>query len=247
MLLFIIATPYTWNGGGGSVGNRYFMGAYGVFLFLVPPLSRTWMAAIPWAVGGLFTAQLVLNPFATAFRPGESASHGPLRWLPVELTLVNDLPIRTDPSKGLQWFGDNPPEHKDPGFQIYFLDDNAYREADKSIWVKGASRTEFLIKYAPVDAENRANYHVKRLVLTLSPGPLDTIVKASVGGHSQQVLVKDTQQIAFKLEGGFWYQARADVWVVSISSSTGFAPLFYDAAAKDTRFLGVRVKPVLVE
>ena len=35
------------------------------------------------------------------------------------------------------WFGDNP-DQRDPGFQIYFLDDNAYdREEDKSFWVKG--------------------------------------------------------------------------------------------------------------
>ena len=36
ILLFIIATPYTWFGGGGSVGNRYFIGAYGLVLFLFP-------------------------------------------------------------------------------------------------------------------------------------------------------------------------------------------------------------------
>ena len=47
----------------------------------------------------------------------------------------------------MQWFGDNPPDHTDPGFQIYFLDDNAFdREPDKSFWVKGESRAEFLVK-----------------------------------------------------------------------------------------------------
>jgi hypothetical protein len=247
LLFFIVITPYTWNGGGGSVGNRYFMGAYGAFLFLMPPLSRTWIGVVPWVGGALFTAQLVLNPFAVSFRPGDVAAHGPFRWLPVELTLVNDLPINTDRPKVLQWFGDNPPEHKDPGFQIYFLDDNFYREADKSIWVKGGSRTEFLIKYAPVNAENRANYKIKRLVLRLKPGPLDTTVTASAGGHTQQQLVKEEQQIAFKLDRGFWYQARADVWVVSISSSTGFVPMLLDPKSTDTRFLGVNVTPILVE
>ena len=34
----------------------------------------------------------------------------------------------------------------DPGFQIYFLDDNGYgREEDRSFWVKGESRAEFPI------------------------------------------------------------------------------------------------------
>ena len=31
--------PFTYSGGGGPVGNRYFPGSYGLFLFLVPPLQ----------------------------------------------------------------------------------------------------------------------------------------------------------------------------------------------------------------
>ena len=35
--VFVIATPYTWSGGG--VGNRYFFAGYGVMLFLLPPIE----------------------------------------------------------------------------------------------------------------------------------------------------------------------------------------------------------------
>jgi hypothetical protein len=248
MLFFIINLPYTWIGGGGSVGNRYFMGTYGIYLFLLPPITIPAVAAIPWVIGGLFTAQLVLNPFATSFHPGDAAKHGPLRWLPVELTMVNDLPVNTEgPKKVLVWFGDNPGEN-DPGFQIYFLDDNAYeREADKSFWVKGESRAEFLIKYAPAAPEKvSADRPLKQLVLTLSPGPLDTTVNVAVNGRTRRVDLKETQRVVFNLDKGFWYQARAYVWVVSVSSSTGFVPIF-NGAEKDARFLGVRVKPTLIE
>lgn len=247
MLFFIVNLPYTWLGGGGSVGNRYFMGAYGIFLFLLPPLTRPSVAVIPWLVGGLFTAPLVLNPFATSFHPGDPAKHGPLRWLPVELTMVNDLPVNTEgAAKVLVWFGDNPGEG-DPGFQIYFLDDNAYgREPDKSFWVKGQSKAEFLIKYAPAspDAVDPAR-PLKQLVLTLSPGPLDTVVRATVNGRSRDINLSESQHLTFTLDRGFWYQARAYVWVVSVSSSTGFVPIF-SGADHDTRYLGVRVKPTLV-
>jgi hypothetical protein len=214
------------------------MSAYGICLFLVPPLTRWWLVAVPWLVGGLFTAQMVLNPFATSHHPGDYASHGPLRLLPVELTMVNDLPINTDASKVRIWFGDNPGMH-DPGFQIYFLDDNAFgRELDKSFWVKGESRAEFLVK---------TDRPMKRLVLTLSAGPVPTTVTASVNGRRQRAEVRDQQQLSFALDRGFWYEARAFVWVVSISSSAGFSPIFHDAESKDTRYLGVRVKPTLVE
>ena len=237
MLLFLITLPYTWLGGGGSVGNRYFMGVYGIFLFLLPPLNSVAAALVPWALGGLFVTPLVLNPFVASFRPGDNAKRGPLRLLPPELTLVNDLPVNTDTSRVRIWFGDNPDLH-DPGFQIYFLDDNAYgREADRSFWVKGASRAEFLIK---------TDRPMKRAVMTLTAGPLPTDVTVSIAGRSQSVHVPadQSQQIAVTLSPGFWYQARAFVWVVSISSSTGFTPVFYGSA--DTRYLGVRVKPTLV-
>ena len=239
ILLFVITLPYTWFGGGGSVGNRYFMGFYGIFLFLLPPISRTWVSFVPWAIGSLFMAKLVLNPFVSSIRPGEYARSGPLRLLPVELTNVLDLPINTDAARVRVWFGENE-GLGDPGFQIFFLDDKAYdREADKSVWVKGESRTEFLI---------RTDRPMRRLVLTLSAGPVETTARATVAGRTHEVTLKpgESEQVTFQLDAGFPYQARSFVWPVSISSSGGFTPIFY-GSGHDTRYLGVRVKPVLVE
>jgi hypothetical protein len=239
IFLFVIGTPYTWMGGGGSVGNRYFIGAYGIFLFLLPPLRVRLAAVVPWLVGGLFMGKLVLNPFATSFSPGRYADHGPLRWLPVELTNVNDLPINTDSSRVRVWFGDNEGEG-DPGFQIYFLDDKAYgREADKSFWVKGASRAQFLIK---------TDRPMRRLVLTLSAGPVATRARATLSGRTWDVLLGPgaSQQVSFNMPEGFPYQGRWPVWVASVSSSSGFVPVFEEGST-DTRYLGVRVKPMLVE
>ena len=237
ILIFIITLPYTWFGGGGSVGNRYFVGAYGVFLFLFPPISRTWVAVIPWAVGGLFMAKLVLSPFVASVRPGEYADNGPLRLLPVELSNVNDLPINTNPARVRVWFGDNE-GLGDPGFQIYFLDKNAFgQEEDKSFWVKGGERAEFLVK---------ADKPFKRLILHLSAGPVATDVTARVSGRSQDVSLAagGSHQIHFSLGEGYPYQGRW-VWTASVSSSNGFVPLFYEPSA-DSRYLGVRVKPVIV-
>ena len=38
-VVLLLYMPFTYSGGGGPVGNRYFLGTYGVFLFLVPPLQ----------------------------------------------------------------------------------------------------------------------------------------------------------------------------------------------------------------
>jgi hypothetical protein len=240
LLAFIVATPYTWNGGGGSVGNRYFMSAYGLFLFLMPALQRFSLAFVPWIVGALFTAPIVLNPFYASFYPGSYAKHGPLRWLPVELTLVYDWPINTDASRVRLWFGDHPGVG-DRGFQIYYFDDNAYLpEADKSFWVKGESRAEFLIK------TDRASSQV---VLTLTAGAVATDVVASVGRRTQRVSLRagEQQRVFFRLDPGFLYQGTWPVWTASVSSSRGFVPIFHETATSDVRYLGVRVDPMLVE
>jgi hypothetical protein len=239
VLVFLIATPYTWSGGGSSIGNRYFISAYGLLVFLLPALSQAWVALVPWIVGSFFMAPLVLNPFVASFRPGDNAMSGPLRLLPVELTMVYDWPINTDVSRVRIWYG-NHPEGSSPGFQIYFFDDNAYpQETDKSFWVQGESRAEFLIK---------TDRPMKRLVLTLTAGPVPTDVRATLDGRSQEVSLRpgESKQVLFALGDGFPYQGKWPVWVASVSSSNGFAPVFHDGST-DTRYLGVRVTPTLVE
>ncbi len=41
----LLYMPYTYSGAGGSIGNRYFMSFYPLFLFLTPPLSSAARAA----------------------------------------------------------------------------------------------------------------------------------------------------------------------------------------------------------
>ena len=38
-MALILYMPYSYSGGGGPVGNRYFLGVYPVFLFVMPPLT----------------------------------------------------------------------------------------------------------------------------------------------------------------------------------------------------------------
>lgn len=236
-LLFVIATPYTWNGGG--VGNRYFMGAYGAMLFATPPIESIVVAFVPWVAGGLFVAPLVLNPFVASFRPSSSAKSGPLRLLPVELTLINDLPINTEPDRAHVWFGDL--GKGDPGFQIYFLDDNAFgREVDRSFWTRGESRAQFLIK---------TDRPIRRAVFSVTAGPVATDVSIKIFGREQRLRLEagQTQEVAMSMPPGvpFEKETHALVWWAAVSSSSGFTPIFFDPSSSDARYLGVRVTPML--
>jgi hypothetical protein len=233
ILIFMISQPYTWNGSGGSIGNRYFMSAYGIFVFLLPPIASIGAALVPAAIGLLFAGKIVLNPFYSSFNPDEHSWRGPLRMLPVERTLVMDLPANTDGTRVRIWFG------ADPRFQIYYLDDNSYfREPDDAFWVKGRSRADIFVK---------ADQPVRTLQLGLRAGPQPVSGTVRLGWHRYNYDLQPGQSttLAIDLGSGFPYQGTR-VWTVSISTSSGFLPRAYVAESRDTRFLGVRVSPVLV-
>jgi hypothetical protein len=238
-LIFVVATPYTWSGGG--VGNRYFFAGYGVMLFLLPPIESIAAAFIPWIIGGLFVAPMVLNPFVASFRPNENAKTGPLRLLPVELTLLNDLPVVSEGGdRARVWFGDL--GLGDPGFLVSFLDDNAYgAETDKSFWTRGDSRAELVFK---------ADVPIRRAVFTLAAGPVPVDVTLRLGPKRYDVHVDAhaTQELTASMPAGVIYEKEVQgvhLWHVTVTTRGGFTPIFYDDKASDARFLGVRVKPML--
>jgi hypothetical protein len=240
-LVFLITQPYTYFGGGGSVGNRYFMAAYGIAVFLLPPMRSLAASLVPWIVGGVFMTPLVLSPFDTSVRPGDRAFSGPLRRLPVELTNYNDLPVRTEGRMMERWFGATA-THK--GFYLLYLDKNSWlQEADTlSFWTRGRSRAELLV---------RTNEPERRIQFTLTAGPSPTTVDLDVEGHHARLSLGINQtgivQIApprgfpFKnVEGQISY-----VWRLSIATDTGFTPPERDGP-DDTRFLGVKVLPLII-
>ena len=216
--------PYDYFGGGGVIGNRYFMNTYGLMLFLMPPVESLATALVPWAVGALFTARIALNPFYSSFNPASHTESGPQRLLPVELTLLNNLPITTRSERVRVWFGTS------PRFQVYFLDDNAYPREGEAFWVRGDSRTDLVLK--AVDPATK-------LRLTVHGGSTAVHVAASVSGASvsKDLASGESALLELPLPSGFPYQG-ARAWSVTVSVSGGFVPMFTDGS-RDNRFLGV--------
>lgn len=238
-LIFVVATPYTWSGGG--VGNRYFAAGYGVMLFVLPPMESVTLALFPWFVGGLFVAPLVMNPFVASFRPNENAKAGPLRMLPVELTLLNDLPVAAEgESRARLWLGNL--GQGDVGFLVSFLDDNAYgREEDRSFWTRGDSRADLVLK---------ADKPIRKATFIIAAGPVPTDVTVRLGskGYDVHLEPQSTQQIVASMPEGLIYEKEiegAHLWYVTITTRGGFTPIFFDPNAKDARYLGARIKPML--
>jgi hypothetical protein len=91
-LVFLLQISWNWQGGGGFVGNRYFVNVYPAFLFLVTRIRPRAVVTAGYAVGGLLLGPLLLSPFGSPVVEPTLQAHTrsrPLRWFPLELTLRN--------------------------------------------------------------------------------------------------------------------------------------------------------------
>ena len=89
-LFFLIFIPFNWHGGGGFIGNRYFIMVYPVFLFLVTRIRPPWVMLAGFASAGLFLGPLLLSPFGTVVPSPTLQAHvrnPPFQLLPLELSL----------------------------------------------------------------------------------------------------------------------------------------------------------------
>ncbi len=120
VVILLIFLPYTWGGGGGPPGNRYFLSLYPALFFLTPPLASMSAPLIVWVGGAAFVAQMLLNPFVASKDVWRMTEHGLVRYLPVELTMVSDLPINLDRTRSHLLYG------QDPTVLLYLLDENAW-------------------------------------------------------------------------------------------------------------------------
>ena len=89
---FLLFIGWNWQGGGGFVGNRYFVSVMPAFLFLVPGRIPPWTLPAGGLAAGLFAGAMVLAPFGVAVPAPTLQAHtrnAPLRYLPFEFSLRN--------------------------------------------------------------------------------------------------------------------------------------------------------------
>lgn len=244
----LLYMPFTWSGGGGPAGNRYFLGTYGVFLFLVPPLQTAVGGLLTLAISGLFVMRMVANPVHASTHPYEHSKSGLFRRLPIELTMVNDLPVNLQPDRTRQPLGGTPPVFG------YFIDDNIYARERDAFWVKGESTADLLLR-APIAPESQAagveearSLRIEKLTVILETGPRPNRVTLDAGAGRRviELAASSQQTIELEMPRGVPYKYHPDyptnyVYSLAIGSSTGFVPMF-ESGGNDSRFLGVMVR-----
>ena len=244
ILVLIAYMPYTYAGGGGPVGNRYYLSFYPLFLFLTPPLRGVTPAVVGLAVGALFTAKLLISPFFTSFQPNEHAKAGPLRMLPIELTQLNDLPVGADGDRARRSLGGTPP------VAAYFPDNGSYVPEDDGFWVRGRSRADVMLRAPAVDGTGGqpTSLRIRRLSLEVTNGlaPNHVVISAGFRRVALDLAPGEVRGVDFKPFGGVPYKPSRSptnyVYSFSVSTSDGFVPFLEEPGSTDSRFLGVTIR-----
>jgi len=223
VIALLIFIPYSWSGGGGPPGNRYFITIYPALFFIVPPLDGIGVPLLAWVGGALFTAKMVINPFYSAKFTWEATERGWARRLPVELTMANDLPVMLDPSiKGRIPYGHN------PTVLLYFLDHHAFPPEPDGMWISGGGRADIIV---------RAVEPIDRVIIT-AYSPIRTTVTVSAGAAPVSVTIAAKDRATFEVEATSVHGLNGYASLLSARSSDGFTPHLLDPPSSDSRNLG---------
>ena len=147
--VYIVLIPTNVIGGGGTVANRYFMNIFPLFFFMLPERTPRWMPAAAALGGVLFAGHILITPISTSLYPARYAETPVLRLLPVEYTMLNDLPLNTESERRrVPWYheAEEGSEERKLAFFLYHLDHNSYlkgtsrrKAASGSGWLEAAA------------------------------------------------------------------------------------------------------------
>ncbi len=237
-LVLLILTPNSWSGGGGPVGNRYFISLYPALLFLLPTGLRVWSAAAIALVGLICMGPVIARPAQMSQEPWRIGEQWPMRMLPVELTLLNDSPVRLLPSRG------RIPFHINAFVLMYYMDGHSY-SPEPAGGIPGAPPDGFWIagdRTARIGL--RSNTPLTSVTFTLwSREPNEFTV--GMQGRSASLRLAAGQTGTLRLiPGDPVYIGGSYAYVWTMTTTAGFVPAETDEGSTDTRSLGVFVKPV---
>jgi hypothetical protein len=233
IMIYIVLMPDNYAGGGGALANRYFMNIYPLFLFLPFPRRRMKDLAWSWIVAAIFISPILISSSFHSHYPSTHAKKFPFKSLPVEMTLVNNLPTNTTTWAFRQEVGI--PPHI--GW-LHFLDDNFHRRQKESqverrgFWTRGPYTTETILK---------TYYPVKRLDFHLLNNPrMRNEITVQVGGEKKRMTLGTKQRgtLSFSPLKAFKIKAL-HLYRIKISASKGSTPYLENEASDEKRFLGV--------
>ena len=222
-VFYIWMIPDNWYGGGGTLGNRYFLNLLPLAIFFLPPGREVVVAVAGAVVSAAFLWPMWVAPIRHSLRPGDHATVQPFMTLPPELTMLNDLAVFTELWRKKQSYGDTEGDaHRnwpaDPkAYYLYFTDNGTYaRESSAGVegfWLRGGQPAEVIL---------RALEPVNRVTLRVVGGPAGDDVSLEIGRDQQrfQLTAGQVGEASFAPGPGFPYYDTF-VHVVRLRSRRG--------------------------
>ena len=239
ILTYMIGLPWNYFGGSGTIGNRYLFNAFAVLLFAMQKEPSPKLLAAGFCCSLLFGAVFLCSPVLSSFRNSFHQQSSVFRLLPVEDTLLFDLPTNSNFIASRVAF-DEP-----PNYFVYFLDDNTYYKETLApytgFWVKGERAAEFVL---------RAFQPASVLRLRLKSMQPNQTITVSVNGKSTKIPLRDDafQEQLIQLPAPFPYdrdnKGATFLYNIKIQSRGG---VITDLGGKGERYLGVFVRLELPE
>jgi hypothetical protein len=187
-------------------------------------------AILAWIGGALFTAKMLVNPFVAAKSPYLATERGFARWLPVEITMANDLPVALIAGpRAHAWFND---------VLLYFLDEHAYPPevidgaGHTGVWIAGDGRADMIM---------RSDWRIDHLRMTVESRVPTTFI-VSAGGARMTVPLTPDKPVTFDLPASGVRDFTSYAYLLSARSTEGFTEHLRNAESTDYRNLGVLMR-----
>jgi len=177
-------------------------------------------------IGLVCVGPILIQPFAASREPWRVPERWPLRLLPVEFTLINDIPVYLNPQRGRVLVS------QEPEVFLYYMDSHTYFQEPGGFWVAPGT----------ADIVIRTARPLSRLDLQVR-SPVANEVEISLGGrHVRETLrPNEEKRISLTPEAGVAANGYQLLW--RITTSAGFYPRDFNPASTDNRHLGVFISP----
>jgi hypothetical protein len=222
---YILLMPGNYFGGGGSLGNRYFLNIFPLFFFLGYRRRTFRLPWLPVCIGLAFLAPVFMDPMYHSANPRFPGISFPARLFPVEKTQFVSLPSNTNPRAFNLKVGDR--------YALFFLNDNFNPMEGEAFWTNGDKELELFLL---------APYPVKTFTVQLKNIPRANQVRIQIE-HKQKTFYIEpggVRLVTFSNIPGLRVDRRY-IYHIKAKSALAYCPYFESGPQTlDRRILGVQ-------
>ena len=227
VLCYILLMPDNYFGGGGSLGNRYFLNIFPLFFFLGYRERNYKFTLLPVLGAVIFLAPVFMDGMNQSASPRYPGLSFPIKFFPVEKTQFATLPSNTNPRAFNKKIAGK--------YTLFFLNDNYNPIEGEAFWTHADKELElFLLAPRPV----------KTFTVQLKNIPLDNQVSFQIEHKKKTVFIAadNVRVITFNKIPGLCVDRRY-IYHIKIRSSRSFCPYFAAGNAnQDRRLLGIQTQ-----